>query len=261
MEDLSEKEQIDQMRAWWSEYGNYVIGGIIVGIAIIVGLTQFRSQQVESQTEASALYETVFEAIADGKVEDAETAAQELFADYGKTVYPSQARLALARLYMDKGRDQDAADSLNAVLESDAKSQYAPIARLRVAKVYLYQNKPDEVVELLSGLEEGAYTSRYSEALGDAYVMNEAWDDAREAYLRAMADNATNPTVDRVLLQMKVDDLPEVVEAVAETSAESVDADAAVGAVVDDLEEMIDDVAAEAEEAEDAMTDGEEDVE
>ena len=91
--------------------------------------------------------------------------------------------------------------------------------------------------------------------------MNEAWDDAREAYLRAMADNATNPTVDRVLLQMKVDDLPEVVEAVAETSAESVDADAAVGAVVDDLEEMIDDVAAEAEEAEDAMTDGEEDVE
>ena len=260
MEDLSEKEQIDQMRAWWSEYGNYVVGGIVVGIAIIVGLSQFRSQQVESQTDASALYETVFEAIADGKVEDAEAAADELFADYGKTVYPAQARLALARLYMDKGRDQDAADSLNAVLESDAKSQYAPIARLRLAKVYLYQNKPDDVVELLSDMEEGAYTSRYSEALGDAYVMNEVWDDAREAYLRAMADNAANPTIDRVLIQMKVDDLPEVVIAAAGTSADSVDADAAVDAV-EAMEEMVDDAAAETEEAEDAMTDGDEESE
>ena len=36
MDDLSEKEQIEQMRAWWSEYGNYVIGGIVVGIGLMV---------------------------------------------------------------------------------------------------------------------------------------------------------------------------------------------------------------------------------
>ena len=74
MEDLSEKEQIEQMRAWWSEYGNYVIGGIVVGLGLMFGIGQYRTQTENTQVDASALYETVFEAVADGDADAAETA-------------------------------------------------------------------------------------------------------------------------------------------------------------------------------------------
>jgi len=72
VEDLSEKEQLDAMRAWWSENGNYVIGGIVVGIIIIFGLNQYRSTVAEAEIAASTLYEEVmfaalFKAIREGK--------------------------------------------------------------------------------------------------------------------------------------------------------------------------------------------------
>ncbi len=209
MDDLSEKEQIEQMRAWWSENGNYVVGGIVVGIVLIVGFSQYRSNARTQQTEASTLYETLFEAVVDGDTNDAEAAAADLYANYASTVYPSQARLAMARMYMDKGRDQDAADALRAIVEQGPDSELGLIARLRLAKVLQYQDKAEDVVELLSGRTESAFAARYSEALGDAYVSLGMHDDAREAYLLAIADSAAIPTVDQALVQMKVNDLPE----------------------------------------------------
>jgi predicted negative regulator of RcsB-dependent stress response len=210
VEDLSEKEQLEEMRAWWSEYGNYVIGGIVVGIALMVGIGQYRATTEKTQTEASVLYETLFEAVADGEADDAEAAASELYASYESTVYPSQARLAMARLYMDKGRDQDAAESLRVLVDAEPDSELGLIARLRLAKVLLYQDKPQEVTDLLSNQAESALTPRYSEVIADAYTVLGQYSDARDAYLIAMADSASMPTVDRVLVQMKLDDLPEV---------------------------------------------------
>ena len=210
MEELTEKEQLEEMRAWWSEYGNYVMGGIVVGIALMVGIGQYRSSTENTQIEASTLYESVFEAVADGKTEDAEAAASELYTDYASTVYPAQARLAMARLYMDKGRDKDAADALSSLVDSEPESELGLIARLRLAKVLLYQDKPLEVIDLLGNLEDSAFTPRYSEVIADAHVMLGQYSDARDAYLLAMADSATMPTVDRVLVQMKFDDLPEI---------------------------------------------------
>lgn len=197
------------MRAWWSDYGNYVIGGVVVGVAIMVGIGQYRSHTVQKETEASGLYETVFESVSGGDLEAAESAAADLFADYGSTVYPNQARLALARLYMDKGRDQDAANALRTVIAEEPDSEIGLVARLRLAKVLIYQNDASGVVELLKGVDAGAFMARYSEALGDAYVMLREYADARDAYLVAMSDNAARPTVDRALVQMKLDDLPD----------------------------------------------------
>lgn len=227
MNDLSEKEQIDQMRAWWSEYGKYVLGGIVVGIVLIVGIGQYRSNMRATQIEASVLYETLFAAVADGDADEAETAANDLYINYASTVYPSQARLAMARLYMDKGRDQDAADALRAIVNDDSDSALGLIASLRLAKVLLYQNKAQTVVDLLSDRRESAYAARYGEALGDAYVALGHYSDAREAYALAMNDDVTMPTVDRALVQMKLDDLPELAVA-DEATADAEDATADV---------------------------------
>lgn len=215
MADLTEKEQIEEMRAWWSEYGNYVMGGIVVGIALMVGVGQYKASNVNAQTEASVIYETLFEAVAAGKTDDAEAAANELYIDYGSTVYPAQAHLAMARLYMDKGRDKDAADSLRALVDSEPESELGLIARLRLAKVLLYQDKPQDVIDLMSKLSDSSFTPRYSEIVADAHVMLGQYSDARDAYLMAMADSASLPTVDRALVQMKFDDLPEIAETVA----------------------------------------------
>ena len=40
MDDLlSEKEQIEQIRSWWSTYGGYVILGVAAGALLLFGFT------------------------------------------------------------------------------------------------------------------------------------------------------------------------------------------------------------------------------
>ena len=210
MDDLlSEKEQIDQIRSWWSEYGGYVIGGLGLGIALLAGLNYYQNSRLEAQLQGSALYETLVEHVVSGSLEEAEVVAAELDTEYASTSYAAQGKLALARLYMDKNRDQDAADVLGELLAGDGDEAVKHVARARLARVMLYQGKAQEVVDLLEGQESAAFSATYNELLGDAYHVLGRIDDAQVAYQAVLLDPMSQGTVDQQLVQWKALDLPE----------------------------------------------------
>jgi predicted negative regulator of RcsB-dependent stress response len=207
----SEKEQIEALRNWWRENGRFIISGVALGIALLLGFNYWNKEKVEDALEASAAYEALLNEVAKGDAEAAREKAAALEQNYGSTVYAVQARLAMAKLYMDKGRDEDAATELKALVEAgDATEaeEAVMIGRLRLAKILLYQDKPQEAIDLLQGYGDTAFAGRYSEALGDAYVALGKAEDAREAYTVALADDPNAPTVNRTLVQMKINDLP-----------------------------------------------------
>jgi predicted negative regulator of RcsB-dependent stress response len=216
---LSEKEQIEKMRTWWSDYGMYVIGGIVLGAAILFGINYYQSQKVDAEIAASVLYDEITEQVVAGNLEAAESAAIALDSDYGSSSYAAQSKLAMARLYMDKNRDQDAARALNDLLAMSGFEHLKHVARVRLAKVLLYQGKPEEVLNLLEGQENEAFAARYAEELGDAYVALGRYDEARASYQAALGE--AQPTVDQGLIQLKLMDLPaEAADAPAEEDAE-----------------------------------------
>jgi len=207
---LSEKEQIEQLRSWWSEYGNYVIGGIVIGAGLLFGINQYQASKLQAQLDASSAYEALIEYIGKGDLDDAEAKASEIEASYGETAYAGQAGLAMARLYMDKNRDQDAADALLAVVNGKAGDELKHVARLRLARIYLYQDKAQEVVDLVSGQDVGAFASAYGEVLGDAYTALGRIALAQDEYQKVLMDPLSQGTVDQQLVQWKALDLPEV---------------------------------------------------
>lgn len=209
MDDLlSEKEQIEQMRAWWSDYGNYVIAGIILGAAILFAINYYQSSVRTAQLEASALYDTLTDHVVDGRIEAAETFAGRILSEYPDSAYAPQAQLAMARLYMDQNRDEDSADALRALLASSADDGFKDVARVRLAKVLLYQDKAEEVVDLLEGRTGGAFAARYAETLGDAYEKLGRYNEARAAYQRALGEPNQAATIDQSFVQLKLLDLP-----------------------------------------------------
>ena len=113
---------------------------------------------------------------------------------------------------MDKGRDQDAADVLRELIVVGDENEIQLVGRLRLAKVLLYQNKPDKVVELLKDRGESGFSARYSEILGDAYAAQGNFAEAQTAYLAALTENQTMRTVDNTLVQLKLNDLPDLDE-------------------------------------------------
>jgi len=210
---LSEKEQIDQMRSWWSEYGGYVIGGLGLGIALLAGWNYYQGSKLDAQLEGSALYESLTEQVVSGSLDEAETIADQLASDYADTSYAAQAQLAMARLYMDKNRDQDAADALTSVLESSAEEEVKLLARARLGRVLLYQGNSQEVVDLLVDQESAAFAPIFNELLGDAYHELGQIEDAQAAYQNVLTDPLSRDTVDQQLVQWKVLDLPEISDA------------------------------------------------
>lgn len=211
MDDLlSEKEQIDQFRSWWSEYGAYVIGGIVIGAGLLFGANRYQANQLQAQLEASVAYETLVVQVVDGDLDAAEATAYELQNSYAKTSYAGQSGLAMARLYMDKNRDQDAADALSAVVDSDADEELRHVARLRLARILLYQDKAQEVVDLLAAQDVDAFAAAYGEVLGDAYTALGRIAEAQDAYQKILLDPLSQGTVDQQLVQWKALDLPQI---------------------------------------------------
>ncbi len=213
MDDLlSEKEQIEQIRNWWSVYGGYVIFGVAAGAILLFGFNYYQNSKLNAQLEASSLYQQLTEHVVDGKTDEAEVTAGELAATYADTPYSAQAKLAMARLYMDKNRDEDAADALRELLAGDSGEEIQHVARLRLARILLYQEKPQEVVDLLEDEDNAAFAAVYGEVLGDAYAALERYADAEAAYQRVLMDPLAQGTVNQRLVQWKALDLPSVDE-------------------------------------------------
>ena len=212
MNDLSEKEQLEAIRTWWADNGNYVIAGVIIGIVTIFGWNRWQATVANAEIEASTLYEDVMTATGRSNLDAALVAANRLYDEYADTAYAAQARLAMARLYMDTGRDQDAADNLRELIDSNPEQEIALVARLRLAKILLYQDRAQEVVDLVTGYNETAFAPRFNEVLGDAHVALGNYAEALTAYTAALNDNPAAPTVDPRLVQLKINDLPLLTE-------------------------------------------------
>ena len=223
MDDLqSEKEQIEEIKAWWAEYGRYIIAGIVIAVGLLIGFNQYSASKIKAQTEASALFETLANHVADGELEEAVAVSSELSSNYANTAYAAQSKLAMARLYMDKNRDQDAVETLKELVAMRGNAALRHVGRLRLARIYLYQDKPQDVIDLLEGQDNDAFAGLYAEAKGDAYAALGEYDKAEEEYGLALAD--TTQSVNRGFVQMKLLDLPAeapAAEPVAEPAEEA----------------------------------------
>lgn len=242
MDDLqSEKEQIEELRQWWSENGRYVIGGIVIGASLLLGWNKFKSNKLEAQIQASALFEELANEVADGDLDNAERIADQLSQDFGNTPYAAQSKLAMARLYTDKNRDQDAADVLSQLLGMSDYDELKDVGRLRLAKIMLYQDRAQDAIDLLEDQKNTAFAPLYAEALGDAHALLGNISRAEDAY-RAALDASAQGTIDRSIVQMKLIDLPDEtavsIENTGDTDGASEEnvADSATAETVSDVE-------------------------
>lgn len=233
MDDLqSEKEQIEEMKAWWAEYGRYVIAGVVIAVGLLLGFNYHKNSKLEAELQASDLFESLAGYVVEGDPDAAAPVAEELASNYANTAYAAQSRLVMARLYMDQNRDQDAADALRELLAMNGNGALKHVARTRLARILLYQDKPQEVIDLLAEQTNPGFAGIYAEARGDAFAALGDYEAATAAYEEALAD--ASQSVNRGLVQMKLLDLPDEMpaplpapEPVGEAAADEVEPTAA----------------------------------
>lgn len=204
-EYLSEKEQIDQLKQWWNDYGWYLLGGAALAAIGMLGLNQYRAWQERAYEEQAAIYDELRQAIADDNREIADTLLGQLESEHAGSAYLDQARLLIAQDYLVRDTDRAIAE-LEAVVNETADESLVYVARLRLARVLAYAEQYDRALATLDIGETGDFEARFSEVRGDIHAATGDVEAAIGAYTDALL-GAGNGTVNQDILQLKLNDL------------------------------------------------------
>ncbi|MEM8547372.1 MAG: tetratricopeptide repeat protein [Pseudomonadota bacterium] len=215
MNDLTEEQQVERLREWWSQYGMLVIIGVVIFCGAFFGTRYWRNAELKHSQDASEVYAQAGEAASASELEALQAGYVTLKADYADTPYPVQAGLRLAALYMQRGEIEEAETVLKEVLTSNQDDVIEPIIATRLARVQLYADRPDDALGTLSATEAGNQEPLFNELRGDAHVARGDADAARAAYEAARDAGTAGPLVDPLVIEMKLADLARATAATA----------------------------------------------
>lgn len=221
---LTEEEQLEALKRWWSENGKTLTIAVAVALAGFWGWNQYQAHQEQKAEDSSAAFQKLVDGInglegaADQATQKAElqVLASELASDHGDTLYGNFAQLYVAKQAVDDGNAEKAKEILLAVIDHPANDAVKDLARLRLARVTFSAGDADGALQLLQGKVSEAFASFYDEIKGDIHLAQENLSDARSAYQRAFDGLEASDFMRRNLLQLKLDntkvatDLPDI---------------------------------------------------
>ena len=185
--DLEEQEQLEDLKAWWNQWGNTISGVIIavcVGVIAVQGWRWWTAQQAE---RASVLYSAVATAARANDGAKAKDAMTQLADKYGSTAYAARASLLLAATLHEAGDKAGAKAQLASVIDRDSEPELKEIARLRLAALLMDDKQYDEALRTLDARHDEAFAGVYADMRGDVLVAAGRNAEARTAYQTALA--------------------------------------------------------------------------
>lgn len=207
---LDEHEQSERVRSWLRSNGAGILGGILLGLAVIGGWQWWQKQQHRQRAQAGERYQAALEALEGGDP----AKARPQFAALKGTPYEALAALALAKAQVEAGQ-RDAAIATLRAARADAGSLEAVLVQ-RLARLLIDAGKPQEALALLAGADSrGALEIR-----GDAELAAGRREAARASYRKALA-SAPEGSPQRRLLELKLSDVGGAAAAATPASAAS----------------------------------------
>jgi len=215
-EFLTDEQQADRARSWVRENGVFIVAGIVLGLGGLFGWQQWKDYKLDVAGDASIVWQQMRSAIDGGRYNEVNETLEILEADYSTTPYLDQARLALARMHMDRNSPDEALEQLEELTRSGLDPQLRRVAVLRIAQILLFQSEYDAALAKLGAVDTSAFASLYHDLRGDIFFAQGRLEDAADEYKLALETDVTG-SIDRAYVQIKLDDVSGSVAVAAQT--------------------------------------------
>ena len=205
--DLEEQEQVAELKAWWRDHGNLVVGVVLAAAIAFAGWQGWNWYEREQTAQASVLYDTLGKAAQAGDAKALRDAAGTLVESFPRTLYASMGALVAARFHFDRNDLKSAKAQLQWVMEKSRSEDFRDIARLRLATVLLDEKAYDEALKTLDGRHAAAYDGQYAALRGDILVAKNQAEEAKAAYKLALEKAAGRDAAFRESVRMRLEAL------------------------------------------------------
>lgn len=204
--NLEEQEQLENLKAFWKQYGNFIVTIVAVLALAIAGWRAWGWYEARQAAEAAVVYEQLRTAAAERDVAKVRETAGRLFGDYDGTAYAQMAALVAARAYVDAGDAKAAKVPLQWAVSNASDEEFRHAARLRLAAILLDEGAYEEGLALLDVASTGAFAALYADRRGDLLHAQGKGAEARAAYEQAL-ERLPPASPLRRLVQLKRDSI------------------------------------------------------
>jgi len=184
--DLQDQEQLDQIKAFWQQYGNLITWTLTLALAGFAAWNGWNWWQREQGVKASAMFDELERA---AQAADAERSAR-VFADlkerFPRTAYAQRGALLAAKVQAEKGQPDAALAALAWASDNAGEDEIRSIARLRAAGLMLDKKQYDAALAQLDAAAKGKNASEFAALIadrrGDILLAQGKPTDARMAF-------------------------------------------------------------------------------
>lgn len=184
--DLEEQEQLDQLKAFWKQYGNLVTWLLIAVLAGVAAWNGWNWWQREQAVGASGMYDELERSAAAGDVNAITRVATDLRTRYPRTTYAQQGALLAARWQFEKGQIEPAREALNWVIAQSGEPELRALAKLRLAGLLADEKKHDEALKQLESIDVKGFEGIAADRRGDVLAAMGKAEEAKAAYNQAL---------------------------------------------------------------------------
>lgn len=196
----TEEEQVEAIKTWWKENGKSVIGGVVLGLAVVGGGKGWLEYQRIQAENASASFENFSQAALDDNLETALQRGDALLKEYKGSTYALFTALELARLQYEAGDKDKAKTELQWVLDNSKREAISQLAKIRLARLMLDMKAYDDAASLTANPAEDAYLGEFLSIQAEVKLAQGDRDAARAAFSRALEKGVSNPQLVRMKL-------------------------------------------------------------
>lgn len=183
--DLEEQEQLDQLKHFWSQYGNAITWLLIVVLGSVAAWNGYQYWQRNQATQAAALYDEIERVVQSGDIQKSERAFSEMKDRFASTVYTQHSGLLVAKAAWEAGKVDVAKSTLAWLSENPTDKGLASIARLRLASIHIEAKALEEALKVLDSGITDEFLGLVADRKGDIYVLQDKKQDAKAHYLKA----------------------------------------------------------------------------
>jgi len=204
--DLQEQEQIEGIKAWWKENGNFVLGALLVVVVAMGGWRGWQYYQNKQSAEAATLYAEFTRQLESNDAKRVNDAAAAVMEKFSGTAYASRAALLAAQVNEFSKDVAKAKTQLQWVIDHAGEATLKDVARLRLAAILMDEKSYEGAMKLLNAAHPDSFNGLYADLKGDVLSAQGKSDEARTAYKLAF-EKTDEKSMYRNLIQMKMDAL------------------------------------------------------